>query len=182
MIVAIKRLDRREGVARGRRRSEVRVLSFQELPHPSLVLLLVEIPTSRQIERAATSDTEFLSPCREPRWRIELHDVSPFELLPEVVLDLDGVLRVLREDLEVGVAVGVPIPLEVPITLRVPIPLSLGVGVVDDAVPAPLAVRESKRDKWGSFLRGSLFGSARRTDPCIFASVRTRERISAPSV
>ena len=68
--------------------------------------------------------------------------MGPFEHLPEVVLDLDGVLVVLPEDREVSVPVGVLIPLEVPIPLRVPIPLSLGVGVVDDAVAAPLAIRE----------------------------------------
>ena len=87
--------------------------------------------------------------------------MSPLEHLPEVVLELDGVLLVLREDREVGVVVGVPIPLEVPIPPRAPIPLVLGVGVVDRAVPALLAVRE--RDALGeSFLKPSLEFDPRR--------------------
>ena len=82
------------------------------------------------------------------------HDVSPLEHLPEVVLELDGVLLVLREDREVGVAVGLPIPVGVPIPARAPIPLFFDVGVVDRAVPSFLAIRE--RDALGElFLKSS---------------------------
>ena len=68
VLVPVERLDWRERVTRRRRGDQIRILSLQELPHALDVVLPVEIPTCREVERSSAPEPELLGP-RSDAWR-----------------------------------------------------------------------------------------------------------------